>query len=149
METDGPAEDLEKHKDLLRRFVRAINEEDWRGLRNVLHPDFRRHSHAAGEAAIEEGEDLVQFFRAQRQVFPDGQETIQDILAEGDRVAVRHSFNGTQAGALGPFPASGKKLSSEYIAIYRIQDDRIAECWAEWDNLSALEQLGHSAVDPQ
>ncbi|MCB1169225.1 MAG: ester cyclase [Leptospiraceae bacterium] len=141
-------DELEKNKDLLRRLVQAVNEEDWRGLRNVLHPDFCRHSHAAGESVIEEGEDLIQYFRSQRQVFPDGEETIQDILAEGDRVAVRHCFTGTQTGALGPFPASGKRLSSEYIAIYRIQEGRIAECWAEWDNLSALEQLGHSPLDP-
>ncbi len=44
---------------------------------------------------------------------------------------------------MGPFPPSGKVLSSNYLAIYRIEYDRIAEAWAEWDNLAALKQLGH------
>lgn len=135
---------VERNKELIRKFVEAINAQDWRALRNVLHPDFRRHSHAAGDAAIEEGEDLVRFLRAEYEIFPDGRETIEDMIAEGDRVAVRHRFTGTQQGPMGPYPATGKTMSSEYISIYRIQDDRIAEAWAEWDNLSALEQLGHN-----
>ena len=133
----------EEQKDLLRRFVDAMNQRDWRGIRNVLHPDFKRHSKAAGEAVIEEGEDLIHFLRGQFQAFSDGQEEILDMISEGDRVAVRHRFIGTQDGDLGPFPATGRWLESEHIAFYRIAENRIAESWAEWDNLSALEQLGH------
>ncbi|MEQ8352015.1 MAG: ester cyclase [Leptospiraceae bacterium] len=136
-------DELEKNKELIRRFVRSVNERDWRGIRNVLHPDFCRHSHAAGEATIEEGEDLIHYLRGQFEAFPDGEETIQDMIAEGDRVAVRHRFSGTQSGDLGPFPASGRQLVSEYISFYRMEENRIRESWAEWDNLSALEQLGH------
>lgn len=44
---------------------------------------------------------------------------------------------------MGPFPPSGKVLSSNYLAIYRIENHRIAEAWAEWDNLAGLKQLGH------
>ncbi len=136
----------EENKELLRRYVQALNERDWRGIRNTLHPDFRRHSHAAGESVVEEGEDLVQILRGQFEAFPDAREEILDMVAEGDRVAVRHRFEGTQSGPLGAFPASHRPLTSEYIAFYRFADHRIAECWAEWDNLSALEQLGHSAT---
>lgn len=44
---------------------------------------------------------------------------------------------------MGPYPASGKVLRATYLAIYRIENKRIAEAWAEWDNLSGLKQLGH------
>ena len=44
---------------------------------------------------------------------------------------------------MGPFPASGKDLNSNYLAIYRIEGHRIAEAWAEWYNLAGLRQLGH------
>ncbi|HBS07053.1 MAG TPA: ester cyclase [Leptospiraceae bacterium] len=135
---------IEENKDLIRRLVRAMNERDWRGVRNTLHPDFQRHSHAAGESVVEEGEDFVLLLRGQFEAFPDGQEEILDMIGEGDRVAARHRFKGTQTGALGPFEPSHRSLVSEYIAFYRFADGRIAESWAEWDNLSALEQLGHS-----
>jgi predicted ester cyclase len=135
---------LEKNKGLLLEMVRAINEQDWRGLRNVLHPDFQRHSYAAGEARIEEGEDFVRFIRGQYEAFSDAKESIEDLFGEDDRLAARHRFVGTQDGSLGSMAPSGRVLTLEYLAIYRISDGRIAECWAEWDNLNALEQLGHN-----
>src|SRR5690606_22642652 len=44
----------------------------------------------------------------------------------------------------GAFPPSGRLLEATYLAIYRIEDGRIAEAWAEWDNLAGLRQLGHA-----
>lgn len=76
-------------------------------------------------------------------IFPDGLETIDDILAEGDKVAVRHGFRGTQHGRMGPYPPSGKLMTADYMAIYRVAGGLIVEAWAEWDNLSGLVQLGH------
>ena len=45
---------------------------------------------------------------------------------------------------MGLFPPSGKVLNASYIAIYRIENQRIAEAWAEWDNLAGLKQLGYA-----
>jgi predicted ester cyclase len=56
---------------------------------------------------------------------------------------VRISFSGTQLGALGAYPPTGKRLASEYLAIYRLEQGTIVEIWAEWDNLHSLIQLGH------
>ena len=61
-------------------------------------------------------------------------------------MAVHSGFRGTQTGPLGPFPASGKILSADFISIYRISDGRIAEAWVEWDCLNGLIQLGHLAA---
>jgi predicted ester cyclase len=66
-----------------------------------------------------------------------------DLVAEGDRVAARHRFPGAQLAPMGLHPASGRVLTASYLAIYRIENDHIAEVWAEWDNLSSLKQLGH------
>lgn len=65
------------------------------------------------------------------------------MLAEGDKVAVRQRFQGTQKGWMGKYPPSGKKMIADYLAIYRIQDNQIVEAWAVWDNLNGLKQLGH------
>jgi predicted ester cyclase len=65
------------------------------------------------------------------------------MVAEKDKVPVRHGFRGTQRGQLGPYRPSGKVMTAGYIAIYRIAEGVIAESWAEWDNLNGLMQLGH------
>lgn len=44
---------------------------------------------------------------------------------------------------MGPFPATGRVLSADFISIYRLAEGRIVEAWAEWDALAGLIQLGH------
>ena len=85
----------------------------------------------------------MRFLKSEYVTFPDATEVLEDLVAEGDKVAARHRFRGTQLGPLGTYPASGRVLEATYLAIYRIEDGRIAEAWAEWDNLAGLRQLGH------
>ncbi len=61
----------------------------------------------------------------------------------GDCVAGYFTYSGTQEGAMGPFPATGKKADLKYLGILRIEDGKIAEMWVEWDNLAMLTQLSH------
>ena len=68
-------------------------------------------------------------------------------MAEGDRVAVRHRFRGTEPGPMGPYSPSGAGMTTDYLTIYRLSQDRIVEAWAGWDNLSGLAQLGHGRAD--
>lgn len=131
------------NKAVVRAFVEAVNAQDWPRVIDLLAPDFTRHSAAAGEPQVRSAKDLVAFLQAEFVTFPDATETLVDLVAEGDRVAARHQFRGTQLGPMGPFQPSGKVLRSHYLAIYRIENHRIAEAWAEWDNLAGLKQLGH------
>jgi hypothetical protein len=48
---------------------------------------------------------------------------------------------------MGRYPAFGKVISSDYLAIYRLADGKIAEAWVEWDNMSGLVQLSHIKND--
>jgi predicted ester cyclase len=61
-------------------------------------------------------------------------------------VALWSTFSGTQEGAMGPFPPSGKSCTTDFGGVFRIEGDRIAELWVTWDNLDMLAQLGH--VEP-
>jgi len=79
----------------------------------------------------------------ERGIFPDSMETIEDLVAEGQKVAARHRFTGTQLGQIGAYPVSGRKMMAQYLAIYRLESGCIAEAWVEWNNLSGLIQLGH------
>lgn len=130
-------------KTLVRAFVAAINAQDWAALERVIAPDFTRHSAAAGAMGVRSASELIQYLRQEFVTFPDAVEYIEDIFSEQDRVAVRHRFRGTQTGPMGPYPPGNKVMDATYIAIYRVEGDRIAEAWVEWDNLSGLRQLGH------
>jgi steroid delta-isomerase-like uncharacterized protein len=134
-----------ENKVLVRAFVEAINAQDWPRVLAMLAIDFVRHSAAAGEPGVRSAKELVAFLQAEFVTFPDAIETVLDLVAEGDKVAARHQFRGTQLGPLGPFPPSGKVLNANYLAIYRVENQRIAEAWAEWDNLAGLKQLGHAS----
>ena len=136
----------EDNKSIVRGFVDAINAKDWARLRSVLAPDFKRHSVAAGKPGVRSAEELIAFLLAEYATFPDAHETLLDLVAEGEKVAARHLFRGTQLGAMGQFPPSGKVLEATYLAIYRFNSGRIVEAWAERDNLAGLKQLGHSAA---
>lgn len=138
---------LERNKSLVRAFVDGINAQDWQRVLGFLASDFKRHSTAAGEPAVNSAKELVAFLQAEFVTFPDACETLLDLVAEGDKVAARHHFRGTQLGPMGSYPPSGKVLDATYIAIYRVQDQHIAEAWAEWDNLAGLKQLGHTRAD--
>ena len=135
------ATDTERNKDVVREFADAINARDWNRLDRTVSPNFVRHSFAAPD--IRSREELKRYLRSEFDIFPDARETIEDILAEGSKVAVRHGFRGTQLGAMGAHPPSGKVMIAGYLAIYRLEGGVIVEAWAEWDNLSGLTQLGH------
>jgi len=74
--------------------------------------------------------------------FPDFHATIDDIVAEGDRVVVRATWDGTQKGEFLGIPASGKHFTIPVIDIMRIGDSKVMEHWSVIDRLGMIEQLG-------
>lgn len=134
-------QDIERNKQLVEAFAEAINQRDWQRLDELVAIDFVRHSYAA--PGVSSRQQLKRYLREEFVVFPDAFESIEDMVAEGNRVAVRHRFCGTQAAPMGPYPAKGKVLTADYLAIYRVADGVVAEAWVEWDNLAGLVQLGH------
>jgi steroid delta-isomerase-like uncharacterized protein len=79
---------------------------------------------------------------ASRTAFPDQRVTVDDLLADGDRVAVRFTFRGTHRGDLLGFAPTGRRVEVHGVAIYRIAGGRIAEGWVGFDVLGLLDQLG-------
>jgi predicted ester cyclase len=70
------------------------------------------------------------------------------MVVEGEMAAIWATYEGTQKGPMGPFPASGKRMQLEFAAFLRVQKGRIAEMWVTWDNMAALAQLGHLPPTP-
>ena len=74
--------------------------------------------------------------------FPDLQATIEDLVAEGDKVVARLTFSGTHQGEFQGIPATGKQFKVTGIDIHRVASGKIQEHWDEADNLGMLQQLG-------
>lgn len=73
--------------------------------------------------------------------FPDLTRSIEDMIAEGDRVVTRSVMKGTHSGNLPNIPATNKKIDVASIVINRIEDGKIAEGWESYDSLGMYLQL--------
>jgi predicted ester cyclase len=73
---------------------------------------------------------------------PSYQDSLSNMIADGDRVAYISTMTGTQTGPMGNLPASGKSFTLVNIIIQRLEDGKIAETWISWDNVAFLSQLG-------
>jgi predicted ester cyclase len=80
-----------------------------------------------------------------RVAFGDMRFTIHDLIASGDRVVVRWSMTAKHHGPLAGIPATGKPIQQRANVIYRMEGGRIAEGWAQMDQMGVLRQLG---IDP-
>jgi steroid delta-isomerase-like uncharacterized protein len=87
-------------------------------------------------------EGLKQFVVMYRAAFPDIQISIDDVIAEGDKVVIRWTARGTNTGPLFGMPATGKAATVTGITIERKVDGKSVEGWNNFDQLGMLQQLG-------
>lgn len=83
-----------------------------------------------------------QYSQVMLAAFPNLDRTIDDIVAEGDRVVARWSARGVHEGEFMGSPPSGNVVTSSGITIFRIADGRVVEEWAESDMVGLLQQVG-------
>jgi steroid delta-isomerase-like uncharacterized protein len=133
----------ENNKRLVREFVEAVNRQDWQRFNELVAPEFVRHSSTFGQSQVGNREQLLEYLVAEFKTFPDANESVNFLVAEGDKVVVHSHCHATQQGPMGSIAPSGRTLSADFISIYRIADGRIVEAWVEWDALNGLIQLGH------
>ena len=138
-------EQLEANKNLLRRFVDAINKKQFDLFDQLCSPNYVWHG--IGSPNIREDVRGIQNFKKAVAEFtnamPDLKVIIEDLVAEGDRVAVRFEEIGTHTGA--PFagiPPAGKRVVWRAVDIYRVENGKLAEEWFVDDSLGMLKQLG-------
>jgi predicted ester cyclase len=70
--------------------------------------------------------------------------TVEDLIAEGDRVAVRTRWQATHTGAFRGIPPTGKRITNTSITIYQLADHKLVHAWIETDRLGTLQQMGAS-----
>jgi steroid delta-isomerase-like uncharacterized protein len=139
---------MKNNKEIVAEFINATNQKDWNKVLRLVHKDFIRHSSSAPKE-IRTNIGLVKFHQAELETFPDLQETIIFAIEEGELVAARINFSGTQLGYLINFPPTGKRLTADYNCFFRVTEGKIKETWVEYDNLNGLLQLGHYKTNEQ
>jgi predicted ester cyclase len=77
-----------------------------------------------------------------RQAYSDYENEIGDIFADGDKIAVRFTFRGTNDGPFGDDPPTGKKIGATEMLIWRFENGKVIEIWEEFDSLGFVQQLG-------
>lgn len=82
------------------------------------------------------------FHAAFRDAFPDLRIEVEDMIAEGDKVAYRFSVTGTHRGHGLGFPATDKPARFTGMGVVRVQNGKIVEGWNNFDQLGMLQQLG-------
>jgi steroid delta-isomerase-like uncharacterized protein len=126
---------LEENKAIVRNFIEAYNNRSLDFL-DFVSPDYIDHEKNIGK------EDLNQLFTLGLTAFPDWHETIEDIIAEGDKVWVRLTYTGTHKGEFMGLAPTGKAITSKAVDIYRIVNGKLAEYWNVTDNASIFKQIG-------
>ena len=134
----------EANKALIRRYREIYNNSEMDKLEEVLAPDFVPHAAMPG-MPWNGLESARQIHMMTKSIFPDLHVETNDLIAEGDKVVERWTQTCTHTGApffVGNVPASGKAVRTTGISIYRIENGKIAEHWAEMDFLGVLQQVG-------
>ena len=116
----------EENKALVRRFVDEVQSAgNTDAIDEICSPEFVNHSAPPGAPSNREGvKQLTAMFR---QAFPDSYFTIEDMMAERDKVATRKTFHGTHQGEFMGIPPTGQQVSMGLIDIVRIADGRVVE----------------------
>jgi predicted ester cyclase len=126
---------LEENKTLVRGWIEAYNQRNL-DFDKFIASDYIDHTNQVDK------EGLKQLFSMGLQAFPDEQETIENIVAEGDMVWVFLSYSGTHKGEFMGFAPTGNKITAKAVDIYRIVNGKLAEYWNVTDNLHIFKAIG-------
>jgi steroid delta-isomerase-like uncharacterized protein len=138
-----------ENKALIRRWFEEVwNQGRQEVIEQLLAPGAMGVGLGEGNTKTQGSAEFTVFFLNLRGTFPDLHVNIEDILAEGDKVAVRFSVEGTHSGgALGVTP-TGRKVQFTGMTIVRIADGQIVEGWNNLDQLGLLKQIGALSANP-
>jgi steroid delta-isomerase-like uncharacterized protein len=136
----------EENKAVLRRIFEAINRGDLAMLDDIIADNYVYHS-PFGEVKGLDG--LKQMFNMFRTAFPDLKATIEDMVAEGDKVAWRSTLRGTHKGELMGIAPTGKKINMAGSGLAHYAGGKELEAWGVADTLVFYQQLGVKPPAPQ
>jgi steroid delta-isomerase-like uncharacterized protein len=131
----------EANKALYRRwFEEVVTERNLALADELLAADYALHFPGMPGPLDRDGhKQLLMMFHT---AFPDWQERVDDVIAEGDKVVIRVTGTGTHEGDFQGIPPSHARVTATGVGIGRIANGRIVESWAAYDALGLLQQIG-------
>ena len=130
----------EENKAVVRRFHEEDQKRNLDGIVKLCAPHYVWH----GTGVLPDS-DLAGFKQALTAfwtAFPDVHLTIEDLIAEGDKVVARATMRGPHRGAFMGIAPTGKHVTLTGIAIFRVEEGKIADVWQNGDMLGLMQQLG-------
>lgn len=124
------------NKQLVRKIYDSINGRRTQAILELVAPDYDDGQGGRGPSAF--ARNLDELLAG----FPDVHFTIEDLIAEGDRVVIRWTWEATHTGRFKSWGPTGRRITNSGIAIYRIRDGKVIRVWLETDRLGALQQMG-------
>jgi hypothetical protein len=125
---------IEENKDLIRRYLEALS----------------------GKPKPEEvvrlfvvDEPLIEHIRVAEEAFPLYRLDVEEMIAEGDLVAVRVRHRGVHRGSFMGIPPTGREIDTPGFLTYRIEDGKIVDHWMQADNMLLMQQLGVIPATPE
>jgi predicted ester cyclase len=132
-----PLETPDRNKQVVRRlYEESINRTRPELLADLISDDFVDDQGGRGPSGFARNIESL------RAGFPDIRFTLQELVAEGDRVAVRWNWEAKHTGTFRTWPPTGKRVTNSGIAIYRLEQGRIVAVSLETDRLGVLQQIG-------
>jgi predicted ester cyclase len=133
---------LEENKAVVQRQFDLIQSGDLDALDEVMAPDVANYALGRAQVGLETFKKIL---RAIHDTFPDEMTTVDDMIAEGDKVVARITLRGTHQGSALPMFAEikpeGRPVEWQFIHIFRIRDSKIVEHWAQRNDLEVRQQL--------
>ena len=137
----------EDNKAAIRRGIEEVwNQKNVAIVDEIAAPDYVSHSPTMTTHGLEQYKQLVMMYFA---AFPDLHLTIEDEIAEGDKVVTRVTARGTHQGSFMGIPPTGKHAVVTGIVIDRFANGKTVEAWTNLDDLGLLQQLGVIPVPGQ
>ncbi|MHA7289158.1 ester cyclase [Arthrobacter sp. MDT3-24] len=128
----------EENKALARRSWEAPDNLDI--IDEVYAPDLVWHDPGQEIHGTEEAKQFIAMYKS---AFPDMSATVEDEIAEGDKVVTRWTLRGSHQGEIEEFgPPTGRQVEIKGISVSRIEGGKIVEEWNSYDNLGVMQQLG-------
>lgn len=132
----------EQYKSLVRRLIDEVwSRGNFSVADELVAEDYVGHS-SPGETETHGPQGYKQFFATLRSGFPDLHVTVEDQIAEGDRVATRWTARATHDGEFAGVAPSRKQGIVRGVTIFRIAGGRVRECWTSEDDLGLMIQIG-------
>ncbi|NPD90492.1 MAG: ester cyclase [Asgard group archaeon] len=128
---------LEVNKAIIRKLNNVYNTQNWDLLNDLVAIDYIDHTNK-----IQGREPLKTLMKMGKLAFPDWHETIEDIIAEGDKVWVFLTYTATHTGEWFGVAPTGNKMETTSVDVHRIVNGKVAEYWNVTNNLNMFTALG-------